>query len=207
MGIYNPASRAGGGLSLHAEGRAMDHGVTMDSAGEALGWAVFNWCLANAEGIGLQELQFNRRIWTSRRAGEGVRFDTSPSAGLHRDHVHIGQCWRGARAETSWYQPRPAVVEEEPMKRALYGLQPISGRQPWARYDRASDSLIVFGGYAIDFQGTRSTPVPQFGVDVVTLNGPYAGHAPVDGVDYDRAARRVSVLMADGGVFDFTVRQ
>lgn len=103
FGIYNPNSRAGGGLSLHAEGRGMDHAVELTEVGLERGNRIFHWAIDNADAIGLQEVQFNGRIWTCRRSSEGIRVDTSTQAGQHRDHVHIGQCWNGALGRTSWY--------------------------------------------------------------------------------------------------------
>jgi hypothetical protein len=97
--------------------------------------------------------------------------------------------------------------EEEPMKVILFGLNPVNGRQPWAEYQRDADQFVVFGAYTLDFQNTRSLPVPQYGVDVVKLAGPYEGHAPVDAFDWDRVDRRLVVGMKDGGTFDFRAKQ
>lgn len=87
-GCYNPNSRAGNGWSLHREGRAID--VSIRPSVKWKGDAIFAWCIANADHLGLQEIQWYRRIWTSRKATQGVRTDTSGAALLHYDHVHVG---------------------------------------------------------------------------------------------------------------------
>jgi len=88
FGCYNPNSRAGSGWSLHREGRAID--VSIASWAKQKGDQIFTWCVANADHLGLQEIQWSGRIWTSRRNQEGIRIDTSAARGLHFDHIHVG---------------------------------------------------------------------------------------------------------------------
>ena len=88
FGCYNPTSRAGSGWSLHREGRAID--VSIAPSVKWKGDQIFGWCIANADHLGLQEIQWSGRIWTSRRNREGVRADTSAARNLHFDHLHIG---------------------------------------------------------------------------------------------------------------------
>lgn len=100
-GVYNCRTVAGSSsLSLHAEGRAFDAGFEVSRASEkANGDKMFAWSIQNAAGIGTQELIWNRKIWTPSRG----LYNYSGS-NPHTDHVHIGQNWAGARAQTSLYQ-------------------------------------------------------------------------------------------------------
>ncbi|KAI1721027.1 hypothetical protein Ddc_07462 [Ditylenchus destructor] len=78
--IYNNRNvRGGKTLSLHAEGRAVDL-----YAG-ANGKAAFDHAVAIACNRGIQEVIYNRRIWTNGR-GERAYNGVNP----HTDHVHIG---------------------------------------------------------------------------------------------------------------------
>lgn len=207
LGIYNPASRAGGGLSLHAEGRAMDHGVTVDADGALIGWAVFGWCVENADAIGLQEIQFSRRIWTARRAGEGVRVDTSPAAGLHFDHVHIGQCWAGARGRTSWYGSPPTAKPPSPgvldMAYRSSIRRPVSDKRP-GRYLAA----WAISARAVGASGRIVTPGTN--TDVAVWDDANKRHVifwPAERADIVGVERvdgkRFVVLAADGGDFEY----
>lgn len=79
--IYNPRTVAGSStLSLHAEGRAVDLYVSGTTGRRAFEHAVYIAC-AN----GIQEVIFNRRIWTKAK-GEYAYTGVNP----HTDHVHIG---------------------------------------------------------------------------------------------------------------------
>ena len=110
-GCFNPRSRTdGGGWSLHAEGRAIDLGVTSTQAIRAAD-EVFAWCVRNADGIGLQEVIWAAQVWSARNPTVR-RYGGSP----HHDHVHIGLCWRGALGLTPWFgaPPQPRPVEWDP---------------------------------------------------------------------------------------------
>ena len=105
--------------SLHDEGRAVDVHLDVrsradrraahqlrrfflreDTAGEP--WAM-------ARRFGIQELIWNCRIWTSTYAERGWRrYSLCDDPGTdythkHKNHVHIGQSWRGARRKTTAY--------------------------------------------------------------------------------------------------------
>jgi hypothetical protein len=105
--------------SLHDEGRAVDVHLDVrvkrdrraahqlrrfllraDSDGEP--WAM-------ARRFGIQELIWNCRIWTSSYAERGWRrysLCDDPDTDYthkHKNHVHIGQTWRGARRKTTAY--------------------------------------------------------------------------------------------------------
>jgi hypothetical protein len=172
-GIYNPASRAGGGLSLHAEGRAADHSVPVTTDGKRLGDRIFDWLVAHADAIGLQEVQFHGRIWTSRRASEGVRRDTAAATIAHRDHVHWGVCWRTARdpdlGRFVWDEPtepapappapptrRPSMILMQPGRHAP-GHPELEG---YAVLDPQNQRILAYNGAS--FGG--DAPVTYHGV-------------------------------------------
>jgi hypothetical protein len=111
-GIYNCRNvRGGSSLSLHAEGRALDwhlnSAVAAEKAqGDKLVAAMLasdesgnKWALARR--FGLQEIIWNKRIWTSARASEGLR--AYSGADLHTTHVHLGQNRAAANKQTSAY--------------------------------------------------------------------------------------------------------
>lgn len=77
--------RSGGG-SYHSQGRAIDVMIS----GEA-GWEVARWVRANAGELGVIEIIYAQRIWTTQRAGEGWRgmADRGSSSANHYDHVHV----------------------------------------------------------------------------------------------------------------------
>jgi len=133
--------------SLHDEGRAVDvhldvrvrkdrraaHEIKRfflgkDSDGET--WAM-------ARRFGIQELIYNCHIWTSTYASSGWRRysrcdDPGSSYTLkHKDHVHIGQSWHGARKKTSAYTGYAvcegcAAPEEPEPAASVFGRLPSS---------------------------------------------------------------------------------
>ena len=101
-----------GQYSLHAEGRAIDfHLVAANAADKAAGVAIRKFFLADdsagahwamARRFGIQELIWNKHIWTSERAGEGWRdYNVPPGGDDHTTHVHVGLTRRGANQNTS----------------------------------------------------------------------------------------------------------
>jgi hypothetical protein len=105
--------------SLHDEGRAVD--VHLDVKvkrdrraaheikrfflrGDSRG---ARWAMARR--FGIQELIWNCHIWTSTYASDGWRRYSRCGSGAsytlkHKDHIHIGQSWRGARKRTTAYR-------------------------------------------------------------------------------------------------------
>jgi len=81
-GIYNNRNVRGSSttLSLHAEGRAVDISLGLQAGRKA-----FEHAVAIACSSGIQEVIFNRRIWTSSK-GERAYNGVNP----HTDYVHIG---------------------------------------------------------------------------------------------------------------------
>jgi hypothetical protein len=105
--------------SLHDEGRAIDFSLNAANKGDrrAANQIVHFFLNRDTNGVkyamarrfGVQELIWNCHIWTSSRASEGWRYydrycPTSDDALAHRNHVHVGQNWPGARAKTSAYK-------------------------------------------------------------------------------------------------------
>jgi len=96
-GIYNCRNvRGGSSFSLHSEGRAVDYMLSIHkSAQKAIGDNIVNFFIsngaANALKFGVQEVIWNRKIWTH---GKGQRAYTGQNP--HEDHVHIGMNKWGA---------------------------------------------------------------------------------------------------------------
>ena len=110
--------RGGKGWSLHAEGRALDWRLDVDLPAEKrAGDRLVSLLLradkrgnrnALARRMGLQEVIWNCRIWTSSRTGlrryspcDRRKVDRTTA---HRDHVHLGLNWAGARRRTSFWR-------------------------------------------------------------------------------------------------------
>ena len=103
--------------SLHSEGRAVDYHLDVRSKRDRrAGFAISRffrsrdsggtkWAMARR--FGIQEIIFNCRVWGSARAREGWRrYYLCDEAGanrtaMHKDHIHIGLNWRGARRRTT----------------------------------------------------------------------------------------------------------
>lgn len=75
-----------GGSSNHGSGRALDIMVT-GSTGDAIA----NYVRANAGALGVTEVIWEQKIWTTQRAGEGWRrmSDRGSATANHYDHVHV----------------------------------------------------------------------------------------------------------------------
>ena len=76
----------GGSGSYHNSGQAID----VMTSGEA-GWEIANWARDNASSLGVTEVIYSQKIWTTQRSGEGWRSmsDRGSSTANHFDHVHI----------------------------------------------------------------------------------------------------------------------
>jgi len=124
-GIFNCRKVAGSSSwSLHAEGRALDWKLDSDiEAQRRQGDQIVSLLLrrdrrgnraALARRLGLQEIIWRCQIWTSARGGPRVyspcRNPKVSKTEAHRDHVHMGLSWAGARMKTSfwrYYLPDP----------------------------------------------------------------------------------------------------
>lgn len=80
-------------LPAHPSGRAVDNMIPnwSSSGGNALGWEVAKYVRAHAAELGVTEVIFDSRIWTTQRAGEGWRSMSSRGGATanHQDHVHV----------------------------------------------------------------------------------------------------------------------
>lgn len=101
--------------SLHAEGRAVDYFLdAFDARQRSIGNKIVDSLLKRRHGhahtlarrLGVQEIIWNCRIWTSSRPNEGMRNYNSCSSSKtqnHQDHVHIGLAHEGAERRTSFF--------------------------------------------------------------------------------------------------------
>src|SRR5215211_5097348 len=86
-GIYNCRTvRGGSDTSLHAEGRALD--VHFPGKGHKDGHKLVQLLRPIASKLGIQEMIFDRTIWSARSPGKAGRRYTGVNP--HFDHVHIG---------------------------------------------------------------------------------------------------------------------
>ena len=99
LGCYNPRSVAGGGPSLHAEGRAGDFGFNaFDAFEQTQGNKLFTWAVLHADEIGLQEMLWRGAIWYWPRRLTEHGWSDFPLPGVygpvqqndHMSHVHLG---------------------------------------------------------------------------------------------------------------------
>ena len=83
VGAYG-GYRPGGGN--HSTGRALDIMIS----GSA-GWDIANWLRANAGRLGISEIIYSQKIWTTQRAGDGWRgmSNRGSATANHYDHVHV----------------------------------------------------------------------------------------------------------------------
>lgn len=76
----------------HPDGRAIDAMIpNYSGSGNALGWQVAEHVRANASRLGVTEVIFDQKIWTTQRSGEGWRTMSNRGGDTanHRDHVHV----------------------------------------------------------------------------------------------------------------------
>lgn len=80
-GGYRP-----GAGSYHGSGRAIDIMVSGD-----YGWEIAKWARANASELGVIEVIYQQKIWTTQRSGDGWRSMSSRGSATanHYDHVHL----------------------------------------------------------------------------------------------------------------------
>ncbi|MFJ8635304.1 S8 family serine peptidase [Streptomyces sp. NPDC093568] len=100
--------------SLHAEGRAVDYYLdASEPADLAVATAIIDRLLApDAAGVpdallrrlGVQEIIWNRRIWSTVRDRGKPMTREYKGANPHTDHIHIGLHRPGARGETSYWR-------------------------------------------------------------------------------------------------------
>ncbi len=96
FGIYNcRLSTAGGSLSVHAEGRAVDIGYPVLPGGIAnpLGYLLLERLKRYAWELGIQYIIWDRKSYS--RAFPNGKVYTGPNP--HIDHLHIEQTWGAAK--------------------------------------------------------------------------------------------------------------
>lgn len=88
LGIYNPRNVAGTNkASYHSEGRALDIGLLVSRPNEkVIGDALFRIFVNTSSDLGLEEIIWNRQIWSARKPTVHPYAGHSP----HGDHVHLG---------------------------------------------------------------------------------------------------------------------
>ena len=156
LGIYNCRPvRGGRSLSLHGEGRAWDAGLSaFDPDEKQQGDELFHWAIRNAGEVGIQEVIWDRKIWTAK--AEAVHAYTGQSA--HRDHVHIGMTWDGARLLTfdrlhaTVQEDNDLTPDQDRMLRALY-----------AELVESKDGKVKYMVQAMNHQITQDKPDTLFG--------------------------------------------
>ena len=75
-----------GSSGYHGSGQAIDAMISGDA-----GWEVAKWVRSNASSLGVVEVIYQQKIWTSQRSGDGWRSMSSRGSNSadHYDHVHI----------------------------------------------------------------------------------------------------------------------
>lgn len=102
--IYNCRSINGGrGLSLHAEGRAVDLFIPMvgRDANNSLGDPIANWLVENAQSIGVQMIIWDKAVWLPNRASQT---DCYNGRNPHTDHLHIELSREAAARATPFFR-------------------------------------------------------------------------------------------------------
>ena len=96
------AVRGGSGMSLHAEGRAVDIFIPTrgGAADNARGDTIANWLAENAEYIGVQMIIWDRTIWRTSRTPHSRCYGGSHP---HNDHIHVELTREGAAGDTDFF--------------------------------------------------------------------------------------------------------
>lgn len=168
MGIYNcRAVRGDHDLSMHAEGRAGDHGVKTIAKGNRL----IQRLRPHAVQLGIQCMIFNRRIWSAKSPGKTGRAYTG--AAPHRDHAHIELTWAAAKRLTI------ATI-----KAVLGGKARIPAQRSKARHPAGSRTLR---------QGMRGADVRSLQRRLQRWNAPNLEPDGIFGPHTARVVRRFKV--------------
>ncbi len=85
-GITSYGGYRAGSSGYHGSGQAIDAMISGDA-----GWEVARWVRANASSLGVVEVIYAQKIWTTQRAGDGWRSMSGRggASANHFDHVHI----------------------------------------------------------------------------------------------------------------------
>lgn len=85
-GITSYGGYRAGASGYHGSGQAIDAMISGES-----GWEVARWVRNNASSLGVVEVIYQQKIWSTARSGEGWRgmSDRGSTSANHYDHVHI----------------------------------------------------------------------------------------------------------------------
>src|SRR5712691_5549629 len=102
LGIYVCRNVKGTNVkSAHAEGRALDIGVRADRPGEKLvGDQLFKALISSAAKSGIDNVIWNRQIWSVAHGGPRPFVGNYPAGGArnpHTDHIHVEWTRDGSR--------------------------------------------------------------------------------------------------------------
>ena len=130
LGIYNPRRVRGSSTSwsIHADGRAIDVGFPVVEGGHPQGNELADLIVKRYTDFGVQQVIWNRRIWTVGRGPWRRYTGTSP----HTDHVHIELAWPAATGLTVAEIEAFLATEKEPddMYRSIIRAYIAGGREP-----------------------------------------------------------------------------
>ena len=109
---YTCVEARSGVVDVHGEGRALDWRLRARSPHDlAIGNGIVTWLLADdrrgnrharARRLGVQEIAWNGRVWTSSRWRAGMR--AIRSGDRRRRWLHLALTHEGARQRTSWWR-------------------------------------------------------------------------------------------------------
>jgi murein DD-endopeptidase MepM/ murein hydrolase activator NlpD len=168
-------TRADNPASDHPSGRAVDIMIARwdTPAGNAEGWRIARWAVANAAGLGVKYVIFDAQIYTVAGSGgspsAGWAPYTHPSGGstpteLHRDHVHVSVYGDAAGATLS------AAGWTLPIAPGSYVLTSGYGPRP----NPTGPGTSFHAG--LDFAAPAGTPIRSAATGQVTFAGISGGY-------------------------------
>jgi len=104
LGIYNGRVIAGTATpSAHAQGRALDIGLNANNSAEkTLGDALFHALIRSAARSGIDNIIWNRQIWSVQRGGPRPwvgNYANGAPRNPHTDHIHVEWTHPGSQLE------------------------------------------------------------------------------------------------------------
>lgn len=136
MGAYVNRTTRSGGVSHHAEGRAVDIYLSaFKSAERRLGDGLFELFIANGRALGVDHVIWNHRIWSWERGGP--RPYTNRQNGPHTDHVHVSFTRAASQQQPDILSKlipalrRKLDAEEISLMRRLEGVDPHDFQSPY----------------------------------------------------------------------------
>lgn len=129
----------GGNPSFHSRGRAID--IWIATGHTDVGQSIFDWCYANRNEIGLNEVIFNRRIWRADNIAHGIHAYT---VNAHTDHIHIALNLDGARGLLPFYGGNEAIpTAPAPLPEGDLTMDE-EARAAFAKVDAKLETLLAF---------------------------------------------------------------